>query len=138
MSERVWHKGPPPHVGWWNASVIRVEENWRWWEAGEWSNPAYFDEPPEVAADIATHVSPEQSAIEWTDYWPENARVPRLDPTGGHWTFNVDGSVPETGENIEVAYRGGLVIKRKSFDLMGADWRLDGGGCDILAWRPAA
>ncbi len=137
MSERVWHKGPPPHVGWWNASVIRVEENWRWWEAGEWSNPAYFDEPPEVAADIATHVSPEQSAIEWTDYWPKNARVPRLDPTGGHWTFNVDGRPPkDPPERIDLYFRDGDVhpAQRSKF----VDWSLDGGRIDILAWRPAA
>ena len=37
--ERIWHSGPPPHVGWWNASFDFVKGNndWRWWDGKCWS-----------------------------------------------------------------------------------------------------
>lgn len=81
--------------------------------------------------------------IEWTDYWPENARVPRLDPTGGHWTFNVDGVEPgDLPARIDIATRScGLLLDRPSSFW---DWELLDDPtdivrtADILAWRPAA
>jgi hypothetical protein len=40
------------------------------------------DEPATIAAFMAAHIAThwDQIDIEWTDYWPENARVPRVDP----------------------------------------------------------
>lgn len=78
-SERTWHKGPPPHVGWWNASRIGATDCWRWWDGSHWSVVAVPDDPDdEVAWSAATPT--EHGSILWTDYWPENARVPRIDP----------------------------------------------------------
>ena len=82
MTNRVWHKGPPPHVGWWNASIAGDLTAWRWWDGVRWSLAAYEDDNEFVAEDfgklyaIPAHVH----SIEWTDYYPKNARVPRINP----------------------------------------------------------
>ena len=79
MSTRTWHNGPPPHVGWWNASWCRLETSWRWWDGKTWSLAA----TPKYSAEDAAGVSEQpyhQSDIEWTDFYPENARVPRVGP----------------------------------------------------------
>lgn len=81
MSRRVWRKGPPPHVGWWNASVQRDHEAWRWWDGKRWSNAAFKgDRPKSVAEMAATPSGWGEGRVEWTDYWPKNARVPRVAP----------------------------------------------------------
>ena len=80
-TERVWNSGPPPHIGWWNASVGGHNNSWRWWNGTEWSyNVSATDSATDVAH-FAKQISPDQDRIKWTDYWPENARVPRVDPT---------------------------------------------------------
>ncbi len=79
-SERTWHKGPPPHIGWWNASRIGATDCWRWWDGGCWSAPVWDGGGACYAGVTAKIKDPEQSIIEWSDYWPENARVPRIDP----------------------------------------------------------
>ncbi|VVD75131.1 hypothetical protein [Pandoraea commovens] len=79
MSTRTWHKGPPPHVGWWNANSIRSDVLWRWWNGKGWSLPSIDDFDPHVAARRAATPCAFDD-IEWTDYWPENARVPRVNP----------------------------------------------------------
>lgn len=74
---RVWNSGPPPHIGWWNASISSVLDRWRWWDGTNWSvaNSSGWG----LCLDVE---SPEdQCRIKWTDYWPENARVPRVDPS---------------------------------------------------------
>lgn len=81
MTERIWHKGPPPYRGWWNASIVRSKKAWRWWNGEGWSAPAYPDHTSEEAADAASYnILRSTNEVEWTDYWPENARVPRIDP----------------------------------------------------------
>jgi hypothetical protein len=78
---RKWHKGPPPHVGWWNASVNRFEDCWRWWDGKQWSKSAWEDEPSRLAASASMmKQEPVAYPVEWTDYYPENARVPRINP----------------------------------------------------------
>ncbi len=80
MNQRIWHKGPPPHIGWWNASLNRDEDSWRWWDGTQWSFAAYPSASLRIVAirvDLKTGVP---AGIEWTDYWPENARVPRIKP----------------------------------------------------------
>jgi len=79
MTDRTWHKGPPPHVGWWNASTIRDKKSWRWWGGDQWSTWAYPYESKKDAAYLATRPSYEPG-IEWSDYYPKDARVPRIDP----------------------------------------------------------
>lgn len=78
MTARVWHSGPPPHVGWWNASNCWALDAWRWWDGTAWSYPSYSDH--EGFALAALRVDPDQGSIEWTTYWPEHARVPRINP----------------------------------------------------------
>ena len=80
MTKRKWHKGPPPHIGWWNASACRVEDSWRWWNGVRWSWFARSYYSAKMAAESAAVQSEIITIIEWTDYWPENARVPRVKP----------------------------------------------------------
>lgn len=83
LKPRTWHKGPPPHVGWWNASRNRMHFIWRWWDGEQWSIDVRDDYHAQGAAGYAVCRAPErfQQFIEWSDYWPENARVPRIDPS---------------------------------------------------------
>jgi len=80
MITRTWHKGPPPHVGWWNASAVKAFDCWRWWDGKCWSAPAYPKYSARTAAAMAQKPGRWQYKIEWSDYYPENARVPRSDP----------------------------------------------------------
>jgi hypothetical protein len=73
---RVWHKGPPPHIGWWNASFVQDPEVWRWWDGAQWTGICYEDLSPEMAG-LAATTRCIDSGVEWCDYWPENARVER-------------------------------------------------------------
>jgi hypothetical protein len=111
MTKQIWHKGPPPHVGWWNASLFRESGIWRWWNASlfresgiwRWWNASLFRESgiwrwwngkcwsvnaiecfmATQAAHFAKRNSSfgfENYSIEWTYYYPKNARVPRINP----------------------------------------------------------
>lgn len=82
MSKRIWHKGPPPHVGWWNATsdTDGAPNTFSWWDGRAWSLGSQPDAPPDVAADRAKVYRPVLELVEWTNYWPENARVTRVDP----------------------------------------------------------
>lgn len=80
MAESKWHSGPPPHVGWWNASNCRHEDAWRWWNGFSWSLDASSKYPAEKACDMAARIDTYQLDIEWCDYYPKNARVPRINP----------------------------------------------------------
>lgn len=77
MTKRTWHKGPPPHVGWWNASISYNENAWRWWNGRGWS---YAAMPSYSAKQAATMAAMQHTCerIKWTNYWPKNARVPRI------------------------------------------------------------
>lgn len=88
MSKIKWHSGPPPHVGWW-ATDESVESQyrldrwtwWRWWDGEWWSIAAFSKDSASVAAHYAALPSGKRlSDIVWCDYWPKNARVPRVDP----------------------------------------------------------
>ena len=78
--KRVWHKGPPPHVGWWNASNTQNGDAWRWWNGIEWSDLVFSIQGCEIAGFMASEADVERLPIEWTDYYPDNARVPRVKP----------------------------------------------------------
>jgi hypothetical protein len=79
MTSRTWHKGPPPHVGWWNASWANDLTAWRWWNGKHWSHVAY-PEDSEFFAEISAQSQTPHDYIEWTNYYPKNARVPRINP----------------------------------------------------------
>lgn len=78
--EMEWHSGPPPHVGWWNASEVHDPDEWRWWDGKWWSIPQYPDDLTKMAEVAATWPETLGTPIKWRHYYPENARVPRINP----------------------------------------------------------
>ena len=78
---RIWRKGDPPHMGWWNASMYRDKNTWRWWSGERWSHGVPVSASCETAGYFATRLLwSATNEVEWSDFWPENARVPRIDP----------------------------------------------------------
>jgi hypothetical protein len=70
MKKRKWHKGPPPSIGWWPASIDRDPESIRWWNGKYWSYPSYPDYPDFLAASrAAMQASAKEEWIQWTDRW---------------------------------------------------------------------
>jgi len=80
---REWHNGPPPHVGWWEASWCKNTGVWRWWDGKQWGDACAPEDSPEEAAKKAGIHAAYQENIEWTHHYPENARVPRIAPKKG-------------------------------------------------------
>jgi len=72
-----WSRGAPPHPGWWLASAERACNMWRWWNGYYWSVSAPDSCTAEDAAQSARYMAPFQHLIEWSPYWPADARVPR-------------------------------------------------------------
>jgi len=79
-SQTVWHAGPPPHVGWWNASMNKDELCWRWWDGAQWSIPAWPNTHMTCVVEAARTPSLFQGEMQWTHDYPANARVPRVAP----------------------------------------------------------
>jgi hypothetical protein len=78
-----WRKGPPPHVGWWLCVYAKHSENeaWRWWNGTVWSAPVFDHCHPELLGVWASKPAIALDAyIFWSDYYPENPRVLRVDP----------------------------------------------------------
>ena len=102
--ERIWKSGPPPHVGWWNASVCDDDIAWRWWNGKVWSVVVYSSNSAEQVARFALDVCEEVKSIFWTDYWPKGASVPRIDP-----------SLAMLGlSSTDVAYSDGYLAMRRT------------------------
>jgi hypothetical protein len=81
IEPRWWNSGPPPHIGWWNASYAGRFNEWHWWNGTAWSYAAldtYFSEKAEESARYVSNFCVE--TIMWTNYWPANARVERIKP----------------------------------------------------------
>jgi hypothetical protein len=79
---RTWHKGPPPHIGWWNTLRGEVSDppnpmTWRWWDGANWSYGAHA----KTCAPSAMASWQKNEGVVWSDYYPEGARVPRVDPS---------------------------------------------------------
>lgn len=82
-ADRKWHSGPPPHVGWWNASYYDGHNrnmSWRWWNGEYWSHLVFPFDSIVMVGISSGEFDDYQDKIQWTDYWPENARVPRVNP----------------------------------------------------------
>ena len=78
-STRYWYEGPPPFVGWWNASVTKDDNVWRWWDGERWSHFVSDTVRPDTAGYFAARPTKcDPRCIRWTSYWP--ARVPRKAP----------------------------------------------------------
>ena len=71
MTKTVWHKGPPPEIGWWPASVSGDRKSIRWYDGNEWSDVAYPRDSASQAAECADRRIPfyAQKLIKWTDRW---------------------------------------------------------------------
>lgn len=76
---RTWYKGPPPHVGWWNASLAPgnavAPVTWRWWDGKRWSKLRFSDLDTPGDNEDGT-----PARIWWSNYYPEDAVVPRMTP----------------------------------------------------------
>ena len=76
----VWNDGAPPAVGWYRTTdnFFGDSEQWRWWDGACWS---YFAEPvhtPGQAAAVADiPLRWPECVVQWSDYWPADARVER-------------------------------------------------------------
>lgn len=75
-----WNKGNPPHIGWWEASNCQQRGIWRWWDGKSWSEPVNHHANEWHAGQCASTPEQNKTPIEWTWYWPENARVERKAP----------------------------------------------------------
>lgn len=74
---------PPPHVGWW-MTTIHVFRWWRYWDGENWSRD-FCEHEKQFGIEVAfshpsSRIDPDQSGIQWSSYYPANARVPRIDP----------------------------------------------------------
>lgn len=78
LDTRVWHAGPPPHVGWWNAAHERDAESWMYWDT-YWSMASDSGDSPEQAAINAQWPS-SGDHIEWTHYYPSGEHRHRINP----------------------------------------------------------
>lgn len=72
-----WHRGHPPHPGWWMASRNSEPGIWRWWDGAFWSLAANDFDAAELAASLAGYIDLSDD-IQWCDFYPGNARVPRV------------------------------------------------------------
>jgi hypothetical protein len=67
----MWHKGKPPSIGWWPASVQRDQKCIRWWNGKHWSAPAYQHYDAFFAAIEAEIPDRRIQEIEWSYPWWE-------------------------------------------------------------------
>lgn len=79
---RVWYSGPPPFVGWWNASNRLAETLWRWWDGEYWSVVVLEGDQLDTVAYCGGIADQLPGDLMWNDYWPEDAVCPRFDPNG--------------------------------------------------------
>lgn len=117
---RVWRDGPPPHVGWWNASSVKNKDNWSWWNGEHWSSLVGNQRNAECAGQWATVHFPHRllGDVQWTDYWPADARVPRLAP-----------------EDFEVGARWVCVKPLFTNDFVGMELRVSEIRAHTLQWK---
>lgn len=74
-----------PHEGWWLTSRDGAT-CWRWWDGSLWSIGAFDNDSADYADFVASVKSCRQAEIAWTWYWPEDGRIPRINPENGEVT----------------------------------------------------
>lgn len=67
--KQTWHKGAPPSIGWWPASVLHDKNVIRWWNGKYWSISCYPKYSAGLAANLATVKSIDSVRVEWTERW---------------------------------------------------------------------
>ena len=85
MNNIQWQADSPPHVGWWNCSFGKnnfPSNVWRWWNGEVWSVAlTKWDFLRDVDKLAGCKESPRMNKyITWCDYYPADARVPRVKP----------------------------------------------------------
>lgn len=60
-----WMSGPPPSVGWWNASTHGWCDAYRWWDGNWWSEAAIPSDTAERAAELARSLEYGTTWIKW-------------------------------------------------------------------------
>lgn len=73
-----WRSGPPPSIGWWPASVYRIETAIRWWDGACWSCAAYPACTPQQAAHYANQKTSLSDKIRWLPRpasWPARSHT---------------------------------------------------------------
>lgn len=73
-----FNPGAPPAIGWWltlNPSSRVL--GWRWWNGMVWSVTCNPINTAAQAAHCAACSTMYSQVIEWSDYYPTDARVPR-------------------------------------------------------------
>lgn len=118
--------------------MSRTRTAWRWWDGERWSGVVYQAMPIEKATQRArVPFGNRDHLIEWTDYWPEGARVPRLD---GEWIFHFGSPNPAGDARVEICLRSEHINEGHAPDFFwthGHAEKLDT-DCEIVAWRLAA
>ncbi len=73
----IWHKGPPPSLGWWPASDRRTLHVLRWWNGENWSAACDVCRSPQAAL-MKANTPASGGEIEWRgrpDDWPEHSKT---------------------------------------------------------------
>jgi hypothetical protein len=73
-----WHKGPPPSIGWWPASLCQDKNSLRWWNGEYWSRAVKSNFSMSLVIKYAKMRAPFQSTIKWThrpSTWPERSKT---------------------------------------------------------------
>lgn len=65
MTDKTWHSGPPPSVGWWPASITGIDGYLSWWNGKFWSLQCLPEHPQEVVAWAATRKSVHSDLLKW-------------------------------------------------------------------------
>jgi len=81
-----WHKGRPPHVGWFCTMTTAGMgiPCWRWFNGHWWSVAVLPQHGEHIAAKMAMLPSAfGNNCILWRHYWPAGARVARVNPDTG-------------------------------------------------------
>jgi len=80
MSNAEWHRGPPPSLGWWEASTTHfgppLSGLYRWWDGEAWSNPVGKHRTAEEAGIMAADKRQEGAHIAWRHRpftWPASS-----------------------------------------------------------------
>lgn len=67
----------PPYRGWWYTKVDDGFGYWRWWDGQSWS-VGYNSTHNFRSNEVVFPCEPNKIKCQWSFYYPENARVPRI------------------------------------------------------------